>query len=1078
MKPLRLLLVLGTVLVAHAHSLEVSLNPGENRTVVVASFEAHPPTPQILQGSATVLPQHAFKLRDVYLHLLTLKAWDRSTTLRFQSSPPSRMPLAADWAALYQTLPGLEIPETQPLQHGPYLIITTEGLVSTLAPLVRWLRYRGFPVQMATLEEIGTTTTEIKAFIQNAYDTWRPEYVLLVGDVDMIGMPGLPTFTYGLDASDLAYALLDGDDYLPDVFLGRIPVDQALQLQVVVAKTLDYEQVGHPENTDWLERALMVASTHYAITTKLTKLTIRDRLLEHGYLQVDTVFWYSNGPQPGAQEIRALLNNGVGIVNYRGWSGALGWSEPPFHIPDLQQLNNGWQLPVLFNITCGAGNFASSVDPCFGEAWLQQGTPTTPRGGVAFVGPTNPSVHTRWNNAIDAGIFQGMLSENLSALASLTLRGLLQLMQDFPDRTAPGDSVEFYFHVYHTLGEPALQVRTQVPESLQVSIAHMPDCAGGWILVEVQPLPDPPSLASRPWVAVLTLNDSLVVAGSVDETGRFEAQVPHLGTDSLRVVVTAPNALPWQQTLPLGHGPLEFVSFTYADGNNGIPEPDEQGTLQIVVRSTTPSGWSGVYHASLADTGAVLLQDTAWVSSAAGQPDTARFPILFHPRLADGYTLRLRHGPQGCGHFSRIQVQAPALVITAAWSPEGPYLPHGNSLMHLWITNRGHQALENALLHLTPATQGVGVSGNPVGPISLGPGQADTLTGWQVFVPSYAARGRLVWFRLDTPNDAVYFAVPVGPVDSTAPTGPDAYGYWVYDDLDTETGQAPTYEWLELETQGTPYLLGDDSTVVVPLPFGFRFYGQEYHRISICSNGWIALDSTLLFHFRNWPMPSFHGPALPLIAPLWDDLEGRVYTLYDAPHHRFVVEWVGVNRASQDTERFEVFLYDPAYVSTPTGDGEILMQYHTVTIPSGGHYGATVGIENADHTVGLQYTYGPFRPPTAAALAPGRALRWTPIPPDTLHTGLGEAGSLPALWIRMHPARNAWVLQYQAPFARPALLEIYRSDGRRMLRQRLHLQAGMHQISLAPQGPAGIYFLRLYWGKQRITRRFLWVPSF
>ncbi len=1067
MKHIAWWLVVGVAL-SHAHPLDLSLAPGETRTLVVASFEPLPSQ----QSGLRLQRLQTFKLRDVYLQVISLQAGPAPVTLSFRSTPPPGHPLAADWAALYRSLPGLEVPESQPLEHGTYVVVTVEPLVPTLQPLVRWLKARGFPVRVVTLEEIGFTTSEIKAFLQEAYDTWvpRPEYVLLVGDVDMVGSPGVPTFTYGLDASDLEYGLLDGTDYLPDVFLGRIPVDQALQLQVVVAKTLDYEQMGHPEDDQWLGRALMVASTHYAITTKLLKLSIRDRLREHGYSQVDTVFWYANGPQPGPDDLRAVLNEGVGIVNYRGWSGALGWSEPPFHIPDLQQLSNGWKLPVLFNITCGAGNFASSVDPCFGEAWLQQGTPSNPRGGVAFVGPTNPSVHTRWNNAIDAGIFQGLLQERLYPLAALTLRGLLQLMEDFPNRTEPGDSVEFYFHVYHTLGDPSLEVRTRPPDSLQVTVTHLPDALGGLLSLQVTTPLDP---GRRPRVAVLYAGDSLMAAGFTDENGYFEAEIPFLAVnpESLSVVVTAPDARPWQADFaPWDMGPLEVLAVFYSDDNDQQPEPGEEGALNVVVESPVSMGWDGYYGAVLQDTGALLLVDSVLVTSMAGMPDTARFPVVLGNRLADGYRLRFHHGAGQHWHLGEVEIQAPAPVVRAVLGEAGDYLVHGVQNLQLIVENQGRQPLEEGSFDLVPATQGVGVSGNPVGPVTLQPGQQDTLTGWAVAVPQEAARGRLVWFRLDWNRGTGYFAVPVGPVDSTAPTGPDAYGYWVYDDLDTESGQAPSYEWVELEGSGTSYALGDDSTVVLTLPFPFRFYGQEYTRVSVCSNGWIALDSTLAFHFRNWPIPSFHGPAAPLVAALWDDLEGTVYTAHDA--QRWIVEWVTVNRTSQDTERFEVILYDPVTRPTPTGDGEIVMQYHTVSNPATGHYGVSVGIENADHTMGLSYTYGPFAPPTAAALAPGRALRWTTVPPDTLQTGVAE-GMVPQPSLQVHwTARGPMFLLAGHTSWQLAL---FRPDGRRVWEQRV--PPGIHQVPFPTSLPSGVYLLQSRGKGVNLWRKLVWVRS-
>ena len=40
--------------------------------------------------------------------------------------------------------------------------------------------------------------------------------------------------------------------------------------------------------------------------------------------------------------ITEIINNGVGIVNYRGWGDANGWHYPEFHADDVNGLNNGW----------------------------------------------------------------------------------------------------------------------------------------------------------------------------------------------------------------------------------------------------------------------------------------------------------------------------------------------------------------------------------------------------------------------------------------------------------------------------------------------------------------------------------------------------------------------------------------------------------------------------------------------------------------------------------------------------------------------------------------------------------------
>ena len=37
-----------------------------------------------------------------------------------------------------------------------------------------------------------------------------------------------------------------------------------------------------------------------------------------------------------------------------------------------------------------------------------------------------------------------------------------------------------------------------------------------------------------------------------------------------------------------------------------------------------------------------------------------------------------------------------------------------------------------------------------------------------------------------------------------------------------------------------------DDVTTIDLPFNFRFYGIEYDRLSICSNGWIAFGESVM----------------------------------------------------------------------------------------------------------------------------------------------------------------------------------------------------------------------------------------
>ena len=238
--------------------------------------------------------------------------------------------------------------------------------------------------------------------------------------------------------------------------------------------------------------------------------------------------------------------------------------------------------------------------------------------------------------------------------------------------------------------------------------------------------------------------------------------------------------------------------------------------------------------------------------------------------------------------------------------------------------------------------------------------------------------------------------IQIGVPTETDPLGPDDYGYYIYDSGDIDYLIAPTYDWIEIDSRydGNGSHLsslsdnGDNGDDVQPvdLPFNFRFYGQEYDRLSICSNGWIAFGETSLSSFRNYPLPGAGGPGK-MVAVFWDDLKttnsGRVYTWYDEINKLYIVQWSRVRTFQNNTsETFQVILRDPMYYTTPTGDGEIMIQYLDFNNNTTGSYSwsqihglyCTVGIEDHTMTRGLEYTFNNTYADAAMPLSDGTAI--------------------------------------------------------------------------------------------------------
>jgi hypothetical protein len=177
--------------------------------------------------------------------------------------------------------------------------------------------------------------------------------------------------------------------------------------------------------------------------------------------------------------------------------------------------------------------------------------------------------------------------------------------------------------------------------------------------------------------------------------------------------------------------------------------------------------------------------------------------------------------------------------------------------------------------------------------------------------------------------------------------GPDGFGYsWI----DSDEPGGPTFNWVDISTNGTLITgLGDDTNVgPFPIGFSFPFYGTAYNQIRFCTNGFLSFTSTSTT-FTNTAIPTTVEPNN-AIYPFWDDLifsatnGARAFYRYDTTNSRFIVQYDKVLRfgATTDTVTFQVILRP---------NGEMLFQYLRMV---GTTNSATIGIENATGTVALQ----------------------------------------------------------------------------------------------------------------------------
>ena len=144
---------------------------------------------------------------------------------------------------------------------------------TTLEPLRAWKNEKGVrTVILDNFTNYGDPTddnaTKIRKMIQKFYNSDNIKWVLLAGDAQDNLIPiksilnPIPNDANSLDPSDFYYADLDSDwndvanlDWKAEVYVGRFPADNTVELASMVTKTLKYET--NPYIGDWLNRMLL-----------------------------------------------------------------------------------------------------------------------------------------------------------------------------------------------------------------------------------------------------------------------------------------------------------------------------------------------------------------------------------------------------------------------------------------------------------------------------------------------------------------------------------------------------------------------------------------------------------------------------------------------------------------------------------------------------------------------------------------------------------------------------------------------------------------------------------------------------
>ena len=467
------------------------------------------------------------------------------------------------------------------------LCIMPDAFVPTFQTFADWKRKSGVRITITKFSDIGANQSNpdiIKAHILSAYENWAvpPTHVLIVGDQGTAPVKFVTLDGWNFVNEDF-FVELEGNDYIPEMFIGRFTNQNDYTLQVLVNKAMNYERYPYIAETGWYKRATVCSNNAYASQVQ-TKRMAASILQDHGY-EVDTLMSdgnWSGGCSMNLSDVLADINAGIGYLNYRGEGWSDGWHANCYYFStsDVSGLSNGQKLAFVTSIGCGVAMFNGGQ--CFGEEWLELGTPAAPRGACAFLGPTS-NTHTAYNNLIDQGIYKGMFLWGIETPGEALVRGKLNMYETI-GTTDP--YIEYHFKIYCALGDPSLHIWKDVPQNVTV---NYPDSIPmGYSQVEVT-VNNSVSPVYNARVCITGENYSGVAYTDLSGTALLDVTVNEL--TQLSITVCGQAVYPFEgtiQTIPAEENiaPLTNPVIDDLDGNeDGLINPNENCTISFTLKN-------------------------------------------------------------------------------------------------------------------------------------------------------------------------------------------------------------------------------------------------------------------------------------------------------------------------------------------------------------------------------------------------------------------------------------------------------------------------------------------------------------
>lgn len=648
------------------------------------------------------------------------------------------------------------------------MIIVTDSIFRKhLEPLVRWKTLKGIKptVIYKRAGPADTVYKDLKKRITELYFSLQEQgkpvhYLLIAGDQTII-----PTSRVTSNVSDLYYGEFDGQgDYIPELFIGRLPASDTTQMKGMVKKIIDYETYRYgPVNDTW-RWALATAGNAPGFELYMNGQV---SYIYNTYLKADTslkgIRWlYPDSPQKD-DSLKTVFNKGLSILNYTGHGEATGFSDPVFKTSMMSEFTNENEYPLIVANACRTAQI--NVASCFGTAMVA----TPGKGAIGFIGCTNDSY---WSDdffwAVGPGTpGLGVTYETTGAGAFDRLfhthgeppgewyhtMGQINFSGNMSVSASTSPRKKYYWETYILLGDPSLSPLIGRPDTFKIDVPDM-------VPQELEIL----SFFTEPFAyAALSDFDTLCDARFVSPSGNVSLTIPSGVKDSCLLIVTGQNMIPLFKTIRFGNVNEPFITtrdivFDDSGGNgNGLPDYGEEVKLKVTVKNIGKVMSSRLTaHLSVSSGMITVEADTATIGvllPGESRTITDKFIFRVSDRVKDGelasLLLTLLDGGEDFRFGIDMTLKAPELKIISAIHDDSSvgnsnFLPDPGEILNLKVRvrNEGSSAATGTVT-LSPVATWMTVADPVLETDTIRPGQEKILY-FETAISLLAGSGRVI----------------------------------------------------------------------------------------------------------------------------------------------------------------------------------------------------------------------------------------------------------------------------------------------------------------------------------------------